>query len=98
MKKSNLKNDFQNAIDENLLNQIDSNLNKKENKKPFQNFNQSKLNKDVDIKDIPVILPQNYRLQIYIDEELGNKLSAFMKKNKLSQSKAVKYILKEFFK
>lgn len=98
MKKSNLKNDFQNAIDENLLNQIDSNLNKKENKKPFQNFKQSKLNKNVDLKDIPVVLPQKYRLQIYIDEELGNKLSAFMTKNKLSQSKAVKYILKEFFK
>lgn len=98
MKKSNLKNDFQNAIDENLLDQMDSNLNKKENKKPFQNFNQSKLNKEVDIKDIPVVLPQKYRLQIYIDEELGNKLAAFMKKNKLSQSKAVRYILKEFFK
>lgn len=98
MKKSNLKNDFQNAIDENLLDQMDSNLNKKENKKPFQNFNQAKLNKEVDIKDIPVVLPQKYRLQIYIDEELGNKLAAFMKKNKLSQSKAVGYILKEFFK
>lgn len=57
MKKSNLKSDFQNAIDENLLDQIDSNLNKKENKKPFQNFNQSKLNKEADIKDIPVVLP-----------------------------------------
>lgn len=98
MKKSNLKSDFQNAIDENLLDQIDSNLNKKENKKPFQNFNQSKLNKEVDIKDILVILPQKYRLKIYIDEELGNKLSAFMKKNNLTQSKAVRYILKEFFK
>lgn len=98
MKKSDLKSDFLNAIDENLLDQMDSNLNKKENKKPFQNFNPSKLNKEVDIKDIPVVLPQKYRLQIYIDEELGNKLSAFMKKNNLTQSKAVRYILKEFFK
>lgn len=95
MKKNNLKKDLENAISENLLDQIDNKLESKP-KSNFKDFSQLEP-KEVDMQIKRVVLPQNYRLQVYLDADLGNKLALFMKKNKLSQSKAIKYILKEFF-
>ncbi len=98
MKKNNLKNDLQNAIDENLLDQIDSKIESKNNSSGYKNFKEIKANINNFSEEIPTIEDiKNCKLQVYIDNELANKLALFMKKNKLSQSKAVKYILRKFF-
>lgn len=98
MKKTNeFKNDIQNAIDENLLNQIDSKIESK-NSSNYKNFKDIKDNINNLQEEIPTIEDiKNCKLQVYIDNDLANKLALFMKKNNLSQSKAVKYILRKFF-
>ena len=100
MKKTNeFKNDIQNAIDENLLNQIDSKIESKNNSSGYKNFKDIKDNiNNLEKEEIPTIEDiKNCKLQVYIDNDLANKLALFMKKNNLSQSKAVKYILRKFF-
>ena len=98
MKNNSLKKDIQNAIDENLLNQIDSKIESKNNSSGYKNFKDIKDNINNLQEEIPTIEDiKNCKLQVYIDHNLANKLALFMKKNNLSQSKAVKYILNKFF-